>query len=154
MRRILGGGVIADRDSVRIDLSEVRLDLADLLAAVEADDCPRVVELYTGEYLPLDLYEDWAAQTREYARAAFTRAAGQLAITATTAGDHDQAAALARRILSTDQFDEEAHRLLITALLAAGHTGAARQAHAFYVRRMDDLGVTPVPFDQVVEPAG
>lgn len=150
VRRILRGGVIADRDSVRIDLSEVRLDLAELLAAGEVGDCRRVVELYTGEYLPSDLYEDWAVPTREGARAAFARAAGQLANTATTAGDYDQAAALARRILSTDQFDEEAHRLLIAALVAAGHAGAARQAHALYVSRMNELGVPPVPFNQLL----
>ena len=154
VRRILGGGVIADRDSVRLDLSEVRLDLADVQAAVEAGDCRLVVQLYRGEYLPLDLYEDWAAETRQSTRMAFIRAASQLATAAMTAGDHDQAAALARKILTTDPFDEDAHRLLIAALLAGGHAGAARQAHGVYARRMDELGVPSVPFNELVVPGG
>ena len=152
VRRILGGGVIADRDAVRIDLSEIHLDLADVRAAAEAEDCGRVVELYRGDYLPLDLYEDWATETRESTRALFIRAASRLAAAALTAGDHDQAAALARRILAADRFDEDAHRLLIVALLAAGHAGAARQAHGLYARRMGELGVPPAPFDRLVGP--
>ena len=152
VRRVLGGGVLADRDSVRIDMSEVRLDIADLHVAAEAGDFERVVELYRGEFLPLDLYEDWAAAARERARSVYVHAARKLAIAATMTGDHDQAAAYARRILATDQFDEEAHRRLIAALGAAGHVGAARQAHVSYAGRMDELGVRSVPLVQLVPP--
>ena len=152
VRRILGGGVIADRDAVRINLTEIHLDVADIRAAAEADDFARVVELYRGDYLPLDLYEDWATETRESTRALFIHAASRLAAAAMTAGDHDRAAGLARRILAADRFDEEAHQLLIVALFAAGHTGAARQAHGLYARRMDELGAPPASLERLVGP--
>lgn len=147
VRRVLGRGVIADRDSVRIDAGEVRVDVVDLRAAAKAGDHRLVTELYRGEFLPLDIYEDWAVPERERARSAFVRAAHQLAFAACAAGDHDQAAALARRILAADQFDEEAHRRLVTALVAAGHEGAARQAHVSYARRMDELGAPSLPLE-------
>jgi DNA-binding SARP family transcriptional activator len=149
---VLGGGVAADRDSVRLELSEVRLDVNDLHAAAEADEFRRVIELYRGEFLPLDLYEDWASEVREHARSAYARAARELAIAATATGDHDQAAAFARRILATDPYDEEAHRRLIAALAAGGHSGAARQAHVSYVGRMDELGAPSVSLAELVLP--
>ncbi len=152
VRRILGGGVIADRDAVRIDVSDIHLDLADLRAAAEAGDWGQVVELYRGDYLPLDLYDDWAVETRDSIRALFIRAASRLGATAVAAGDHDRAAALARKILAADRFDEDAHRLLIVALFAAGHAGAARQAHALYAMRMEELGAPPAPFDRLIGP--
>ena len=144
--------MVADRDSVRLDLSEVRLDVNDLHAAAEADDFERVMALYRGEFLPLDLYEDWASAPREQARLAYARAARQQAIAATAAGDHDQAAAFARRILATDQYDEEAHRRLAAALVAGGHSGAARGAHVFYVGRMGELGAPSVSFAELIPP--
>ena len=149
VRRVLGRGVIADRDSVRIDVSEVQVDVVDLHAAAKAGDLQRVTELYRGEFLPVDIYEDWAVPERERARSAFALAAHELAFTASASGDHDRAAALARRILAADPFDEDAHRRLITALLAAGHAGAARQAHVSYARRMDELGVPFVPLAEM-----
>ena len=130
VRRVLGRGVIADRDSVRIDVGEVRIDVVDLHAAAKAGDLHQVTDLYRGEFLPLDIYEDWAAAERERARSAFVRAAHGLALASSTAGDHDRAAAFARRILAADQFDEDAHCRLITALVASGHDAAARQGAA------------------------
>ncbi len=154
VRRILGGGVVADRASVRLDLDEVRLDVDDLHGAAEAGDFGRVVELYRGEFLPEDPYEDWTAPAREHARLAYVRAARELAIVATTTGDHEQAAALARRILVTDPFDEEGHRRLIAALAAAGRLGEARLAHVSYAGRMDELGVPCVALAELVPTLG
>lgn len=65
VRRVLGGGVIADRDTVALDRSQVASDLDELLGS---DDDERVVELGAGEFLPEDRYEDWLAPTREHVR--------------------------------------------------------------------------------------
>lgn len=141
VRRILGGGVIADRASVRLDLSEVRLDIDELLTAAETDDFHRIFELYRGEFLPEDIYEDWTMAAREQARLIYVRAMRKLIIVATTTGDNEQAAAFAHRILESDPFDEEAHCQLVIALATGGHLAAARIAHVSYVGRMDELGV-------------
>jgi pimeloyl-ACP methyl ester carboxylesterase/DNA-binding SARP family transcriptional activator len=154
VRRILGGGVIADRASVRLDLHEVQLDVDDLERAAEAGNLARVLELYQGEFLPEDAYEDWAAPARERARLAYVRAARELAMVAMAIGDHQRAADLARRMLTTDQFDEEGHRRLIAALVAGGRLSEARLAYASYADRMDELGVPRAPLDELVPVEG
>ncbi len=65
VRRVLGGGVIADRDTIALDRSLVTSDLDELLST---DDAQRIIELDTGEFLPEDRYDDWTAPTRERVR--------------------------------------------------------------------------------------
>jgi pimeloyl-ACP methyl ester carboxylesterase/DNA-binding SARP family transcriptional activator len=154
VRRVLGGGVVADRASVRLDLHEVSLDVHDLEQAAEAGDHARVLEIYRGEFLPEDPYEDWTAPARERARVAYVRAARRLVVAAESAGDHERAADLARRILATDPFDEEGHRGLIVALAAAGRLGEARAAHTSYAGRMGELGVPCLPLAELMPVAG
>ena len=145
VRRVLGGGVIADRESVRLDLDRVRLDVAVLHAAAAADDVERVVSLYGGDFLPEDVYDDWAAGPRDRARSAFITAARILGDIAAGEGNHAQGLALAQRVLATDPFDEDAHRRAIDALVALRRLGEARAAYAVYERRMHELGVDPTP---------
>src|SRR5690606_4278430 len=64
IRRVLGGGITADRDSVRLDLNMVDLDLAGIAAAATAGDDAAVVALASGPLLPEDPYDDWAAAAR------------------------------------------------------------------------------------------
>src|SRR5436305_13977598 len=68
VRRILRGGIVADRDSIRLNLDEIRLDLDDLHRAVEAGDLASAMDLYCGEFLPEDPYEALAAPARSHAR--------------------------------------------------------------------------------------
>ena len=75
VRRVLGGGIVADRDTVRLDLDEVSTDLEDLYAA-GSDEA--IVEAYGGEFLPGDVYEDWTGGPRDEARSVFVVAATRL----------------------------------------------------------------------------
>lgn len=153
VRRILGGGIVADRASIRLNLDEIRLDVDDLHRSFETDDLAQVIELYRGEFLPEDPYEDWAAPARDHARRVYIRAAHGFAVSAATNGDHDQAADYASRILVTDPFDERAHRQLISALSAAGRPGEAQQAYNSYTDRMNELAVPCAGFAEVIQPA-
>ena len=153
VRRILGGGIVADRASVRLDLDEIHLDLDELRRAVAADDLDRVVDLYAGEFLPEDPYEDWAAPARDSARRAFIRAAHDLALAAATRGDHVQAGDYAGRIVMVDPFDEVGHHRLIAAFAAEGRLGEARHAYDVYAERMRELAVPCIAFTDVIRPA-
>lgn len=62
VRRVLGGGVIADRDTIAIDRDQVSSDLDELLST---DDDERIIELDGGEFLPEDRYDDWTIPIRE-----------------------------------------------------------------------------------------
>ncbi|MEV4573772.1 BTAD domain-containing putative transcriptional regulator [Nonomuraea jabiensis] len=71
----------------------------------------------------------------------------------------DQLVRLARLVAGLDQYDEEAHRLLITALARGGNRGAALACYDDLRRRLaDELGVEPAPetaavLRQLVTPA-
>jgi predicted ATPase/DNA-binding SARP family transcriptional activator/Tfp pilus assembly protein PilF len=115
------------------------------------------VDLYRGDFLA-DFYlpdspafEEWAQARREALRRQALGALHHLAGRALASGDHDQAAAYARRQLELDNLDEEAHRQLMLALAAAGRRSAAL-AHYEHCRRLlrDQLGVEPSPQTRVL----
>ena len=144
VRRVLGGGVVADRQSVRLDLDEVTTDLEAFHAAT---DDAAIVAAYTGEFLPEDRYEDWATGVRNEARSRFVAAARRLANRSRGGGDHLRAASLAQQLVEIDRYDEDAHRLLVRSLLAADHTSDARRAHEAWSIAMAELDITVPPFD-------
>ncbi len=90
VRRILGGGVIADRSSIRLDLDHVDVDIERWFA--QTDDAA-IVAGHAGEFLPDDRYEDWSAPLRDEIRARFGVAARGLA----AISDTDDAIELWRR---------------------------------------------------------
>jgi len=146
VRRLLGGGVIADRDSVRLDLREVELDLVELHRALRDGDDAGAATLYTGEFLPEDVYADWAAAPRDRARRGVLGALGRLA--AATA-DADVAIDHLQRALELDPFDVAVHERLIKVLHDAGRLGEARRAHDRYASQMRDLGEAARPLTDV-----
>ncbi|WP_370327904.1 alpha/beta fold hydrolase [Euzebya sp.] len=141
VRRVLRGGVIADRETVRLDLEQVVTDLEDLHRAT---DDAGTLDTYTGEFLPEDRYEGWAEPVREAARSRAADAARRLLAEAIATGATGRAGDLARRLLSLDRYDEAAHRALVR--LAAGDGGleAARRAHDAWAAAMAELDL-PVP---------
>jgi DNA-binding SARP family transcriptional activator len=141
VRRVLGGGVVADRDSVRLDLDAVSLDLARFGSAIAADRWGEAVAIHRGPFLPEDAYEPWAEPPRERARAAFVAALCTLADRASVEQDHATVIGLAQRLLETDPYDSSAHERLVEALEASGQHGEARQARHRYASRMHELGV-------------
>ncbi len=62
VRRVLGGGVVADRDTIALDRSHVSTDLDDLL---DSDDDEMIIELGVGDFLVEDQYDDWVMPTRQ-----------------------------------------------------------------------------------------
>ena len=146
VRRILGGGVIADRQTVRLDLDEVSTDLEEFAAAV---DDAAIVAAYGGELLPEDRYEDWVGPSRDEAQTRFVTAGKRRASLAIGHGDFADAARLTVRLIDADRYDEAAHQMRIHALASAGEIGAARHAHAAWAAAMSEIGVDVAPFDEV-----
>lgn len=144
VRRVLGGGVIADRRTVALNLKEVTTDLETLLSATNDDE---IVAAYTGEFLPEEVDDDWAIGARNEARATFAAAAWRLASAAKNEEDHGAVAALARRLIEVDRYDEAAHQLLVDSLLADGGIAAARRSHQQWTRYLSEIDVTVPPFE-------
>ncbi len=140
VRRVLRGGVIADRQSVRLDLDEVDTDLEALL---RASDDAAIVAAYPGVFLPDDRYESWTEGTRAEAQARFVPSARREAHRLLDSDQLEAAVQLAHRLREIDGYDEDAHRLLITALSRAGAVTEAERARATYRSAMAELGLPP-----------
>ncbi len=148
VRRVLRGGVIADRETVRLDLDEVETDLE---VFHKATDDVAVVASYSGEFLPEDRYEDWTAATRDEARARFVLAARRLADEELGAGHHGRAAEIGYRLIEADRYDEAAYRLVVTALAAAGERSEAERAHTAWETSLREIGVEVPPLAEVID---
>jgi pimeloyl-ACP methyl ester carboxylesterase/DNA-binding SARP family transcriptional activator len=143
VRRVLGGGLVADRDTVRLDLDAVSLDLAAVREAMAAGDDLALALAHTGPVLPEDAYEDWAIAARERIASAVISARRRLATQAEAQERWDDVIEHARAALELDGFDERAHELLVLALIATGRRGEAQIAADRYRERMEELGVAP-----------
>ncbi len=142
VRRVLRGGVIADRSSVRLDLAHVDVDIERWFS--HTDDAA-IVAGHTGEFLPDDRYDDWARPLRDEICGRFVEAASRMA----ARGPLSEAAGIWRRVLTADPYDERAHRSLVGALRADGQLGQARAAYQAYVAAMDDLSIDAASWDDL-----
>lgn len=139
VRRILRGGVIADRHSVRLDLGEVDSDL-EVLHRAEGDAA--IVAVYQGVFLPEDVYESWTDGTRAEAQARFAVSARREAHRLLEEEEYEVTVQLAQRLRQIDGFDEDTHRLLVTALHRAGAATQAQRDHDIYRLAMAELGAS------------
>jgi DNA-binding SARP family transcriptional activator len=142
VRRILGGGVIADRSSIRLDLDHVDVDIERWFAQTTDN---AIVAGYGGEFLPDERYDDWSAPLRDEILARFEVAARRLA----AISPPNDAIELWRRVLNHAPYDEVAHRSLVALLRTEGRPGEARASYQTYVAAMDDLGVSSTSWDDI-----
>ncbi len=159
-RRPAGYFVTSDKDSVRLDLDHVEVDVEAFLrraqaglalaqsGSIEKAAAPlgEAERLYVGDFLEEDRYEDWAVALREEARAVYVAVARALAERSLEAGDDDAAVRCYLRILDTDPWNEEANLRLVSALERAGRHGEARRCYRTYTSRMGELDLLAAPF--------
>jgi DNA-binding SARP family transcriptional activator len=152
--------IVADKDSMRLDLEHVAVDVEDFIRRAREGltlDRERRTEeamavlaeaeaLYAGDFLEEDIYEDWAADLREEARASYIAVARRLAERSLESGDQDAAVRYYLRILDKDFWDEEAHLKVVATLERAGRHGEARRRYHAYASRMGELDLPVSPF--------
>ena len=144
VRSVLGSEVLVQAESgaVAVDLAVVDVDVEHFLAEVAAGDMATAVRRYRGDFLEEDLYEDWAADLREQAGAAYTAALRALAEAAPNA---DEAVRAHLRILERDRWDAQAHLALVRVLEASGRHGEAARRYRAYEAAMAEIGVRAEP---------
>jgi DNA-binding SARP family transcriptional activator len=113
-------------------------------ADVELNALRRAIELYQGEILPGEAYDDWFASVRERCRhefeAACLRASGLLE----SRGQVPEALMLVRRALEHDPWREDLYQAALRLQMTAGQRSAAIETYfACRSRLIDDLGIDP-----------
>ena len=154
-RRVVGAENLVLHDEIVVLGGEggVAVDVDDFdAAAVTAastgapGDIRHALDLWSGELLPEDRYEDWAAPHRDRLSAVRTRLVGDLARSLVIGGQPEQALAMLEPLAVERPLDEEVHQSLLVALAA---TGRRWDAAAAFERLRDGLaesyGVAPSP---------
>jgi ATP/maltotriose-dependent transcriptional regulator MalT/DNA-binding SARP family transcriptional activator len=102
--------------------------------------------LYTGDYLPEALYEDWASEERERLLALYLRAADKLAGLLIEGEQYEEGLATCRLILSRDICWERAYRLMMLAHARQGNRPQALRVYQLCQEALRrELDVAPSP---------
>jgi DNA-binding SARP family transcriptional activator len=141
-RAVSGNCILADQATVALNLPSLWIDLEEFFLAAEhgfrlerAGDRAQAravlvdaERLYDGDLFEDEPYDDWAAPTREEARATYLRVVRTLAGLYLEESDVDEAVRYLQRILAKDPYDERGHRDLVDTLTAAGRHGESQRA--------------------------
>ena len=143
-----------DGDGLRLgpaDRVRVDLDLFEAAAARAWRDqnfahADAALGLYSGDLLPEDPYEDWAADRRTAAQTTFVTLLARQAEWLEARGSLDQAIAARRRQVATEPLDEQAQTALIRLLAIVGQPHQALEQFNRLTGLLDrELAVEPEP---------
>ncbi|MPZ49097.1 MAG: hypothetical protein GEU75_07315 [Dehalococcoidia bacterium] len=142
-----------DSECVSVDLWDLQSTLDAARRALELKDKPaaqahlrKAINLYKGDLLASDPYEEWTAEPRRILDTASHQALTWLAAEASTRGNWQETLEFASQMLQRDASDEAAHRLAMDAHLKMGNRSQALQQYQLCVETLRrELGVTPSP---------
>jgi DNA-binding SARP family transcriptional activator len=132
LRKAVGEDMfVSAGDELALDPATVRSDLADFLAALDADDPERAVAAYGGPFLDgfvvsdAPEFERWAEEERDRHARAYARALEQLAEAREAEGDPRGAAEWWKQLARQDPFSSRIALRTMQALEAGGERAAA-----------------------------
>ncbi|HZH23119.1 MAG TPA: BTAD domain-containing putative transcriptional regulator [Geodermatophilus sp.] len=109
------------------------------------DTYRQALALWDTDYLPDVSGGDWLEWERDRLRGRFVAAAIRAGELSLARGDTAAARALGQRALRIDDWSEEAHQLLVAALLESGDPAGARRQLRRCLAVLEDLGAPPQP---------
>jgi DNA-binding SARP family transcriptional activator/ATP/maltotriose-dependent transcriptional regulator MalT len=146
-----GGVCRVVAESVRSDVDEFERTLSAARSAQASGKAPdalrsyeRLAEVYRGELLPGDVYDDWFSQARDEFRTLYTDAMLEAASLLMDADDPVGALTFARRALSHDPWREDLYQAALRSQIAAGQRSAAIETYLQCRSKLsEDLGLDP-----------
>lgn len=143
---LLGGGI-----HLRFDFEEFVRNAQtgrQLEAQGRADEAAaiyqRAEELYLGDFMESDVYEDWAGPIREHYRSLYLGLADHLSEYYWRRGHHLAAIEICQKILARDNCNEQAHRRLMRCFQNQGQRGLAIRQYRLCVETLkSELEVAP-----------
>lgn len=158
LRKALNGmqapALLSDRESVTLDSAAVSVDVAEferLVGEGTPEAISRAMTLYRGDLLDgLEVrdpaFEEWLLVERQRLRDLAREALAALLARHVADRVHEQAAAVARRLVALDPLREDAHRALMRIYAEQGQTALAlKQYQTCRDRLQVELGVKPEP---------
>ena len=158
--------LVADRESVRLDVNHVEVDaVAFTRSATRAlqaarsgtpagdggvEELERAAARYTGHYLEDDPYSDWAVAVRDELLALAIDVKRELASALLGRDEPQRAIPWLVGLLSDDPYDEPTHHALIRVLHHGRRHGEARRAYRAYAVRMQEIGTPATPLEQLL----
>jgi len=111
----------------------------------------QALDLYRGDLLEEDLYEDWVLLDRERLRERYLEALLELAELYANAGEIDRAIVACRRALARDEYREPVYRALMRYQVLAGDVAAALSTYErCRVMLQEEFGAEPAPQTQAL----
>ena len=136
-------------DHLWLDVETFRAALTAARRGGQLDEYRRAVDLYRGELLPEDLYEEWTEGPRNELHHEFLAALEELAGLLEARGDLDGASEVVRRLIAADPLREESHVALIRRCALAGRRGEAIRQYDYLTRLLEsELETEPSPETQ------
>src|SRR3712207_1316245 len=137
--------VITDVDQFDAHYDEGRRLEKEGWAQEAAAEYEKAIDLYRGEYLVEDLYEDWTMVERERLSNAHTEMLGRLAEHYMQADQPQEGIRACYRILKKDRCHEESYRLLMRCYARLGLWEKALRQYRLYERLLkQEYGVAPL----------
>jgi len=144
-------GVITDVDQFDCHYEEGRRLQKEGRAEEAAAEYEKAIDLYRGEYLVEDLYEDWTMVERERLSNAYTDMLGRLAVHCYEIEQYQESLRACYRILEKDRSHEESYRLLMRCYARLGlWERALRQYHLCERILSQEYGMNPSPETQAL----
>jgi len=147
----VGGVCRSVRETVRTDVDDFQTAIAaarDAGAANNRVDAlrayERIADLYRGDLLPGDCYDDWFANLREHYRSEFVDAMLRGTQLLMDADDPGNALIFARRAIQCDPFREDLYQAALRCQIAAGQRSSAIDTYLQCRDKLaDELGLDP-----------
>ena len=147
----VGGVCRSVRETVRTDVDDFQAALIaarDAEAAKNAVDAlrayERIADLYRGDLLPGDCYDDWFANLREHYRSEFVDAMLRGTQLLMGADDPGNALIFSRRAIQCDPFREDLYQAALRCQIAAGQRSSAIDTYLQCRDKLaDELGLDP-----------
>jgi DNA-binding SARP family transcriptional activator len=142
--RVVAGRVVSDLDRFKAAQARARVarsagdQAAELVALLEA------LELYRGEVLPGDVYDDWFGPIRERFKREYEDTALRVGRLHADAGEPLEALSVLRDASARNPWREDLYQAILRLQIAAGQRAAAIETYFLCRSRLvEDLGIDP-----------